>query len=153
MSGIEPPEGPIGQLRRVTAVTRVVRRAGGVLPFARDLLQPYGSTLCTALPGDLTRAPVAAFAAHASAGPHVVGGAFFAFCQAAYHRWGQWHAAGGAGALVDALARRLVEVGGPVRCGVRVLRIEAGPRPAVHIHAGERLPARAVVAAIDPRTA
>jgi beta-carotene ketolase (CrtO type) len=48
---------------------------------------------------DLTRGPVAAFAAHAGVGPTTPGGAAFVFWQAAYHLFGQWHGqSGGRGA-------------------------------------------------------
>ena len=64
------------------------------------------------LPSDLTRGPVAAFAAHAGVGPTVPGGALFAFWQAAYHLFGQWHGRGGAQNLTDALVTRLRSLGG-----------------------------------------
>lgn len=107
------------------------------------------------LGSDLTRAPIAAFAAHSSAGPHLPGSAFFAIWQAAYHRFGQWHAHGGAQGLVDALVDRLTSLGGQVRTGALVTRIEAPGAVvrAVHLAGGERLPASTVVTAIDPKTA
>lgn len=69
----------------------------------RDVLGPYDSLLKRWLPSDLTRGPVAAFAAHAGVGPTSSGGALFAYWQAAYHLSGQYHARGGAQALTDAL--------------------------------------------------
>jgi len=65
----------------------------------------------------------AAFAAHASVGPAVPGGALFAFWQAAYHLFGQWHGAGGAQKLTDALVHRLRASGGELRCSAPVARI------------------------------
>jgi phytoene dehydrogenase-like protein len=111
-------------LRRTPQAVRVLRRGG--LRLTSELLGGYGSLLRGRLPSDLTRGPVSAFAAHASAGPDVAGGALFGFWQAAYHRHGQWHAAGGAQGLTDALTRRLTELGGELRCDARVARIEAG---------------------------
>ena len=107
------------------------------------------------LHSDLARGPVAAFAAHASAGPLTPGGALFAFWQAAYHRFGQWHAVGGSAALIAALVRRLESYGGAVRCGAPVARIDTtgGRARAVILEDGERLDADLVVTAIDPRTA
>ncbi|MCA1691224.1 MAG: NAD(P)/FAD-dependent oxidoreductase [Actinobacteria bacterium] len=121
----------------------------------RDLLGPYDALLRRWLPSDLTRGPVAAFAAHAGMGPRASGGSLFAFWQAAYHLFGQWHAAGGAQGLIDALVRRLTQLGGTVRCSSPVARIETsgGQVRAVVLEGGERIPATTVVTAMDPRTA
>ncbi|MFN2569956.1 MAG: phytoene desaturase family protein [Candidatus Dormibacteria bacterium] len=122
---------------------------------ARDLLSPYDLLLRRRLPSDLTRGPVAAFAAHAGVGPLVPGGALFAFWQAAYHLFGQWHARGGAQGLIDALVVRLESLGGRLRCSAPVARIEShgGRVRAVITDGGERIPASAVVTAMDPKVA
>ncbi|MFN2606782.1 MAG: phytoene desaturase family protein [Acidimicrobiales bacterium] len=122
---------------------------------ARDVLGPYDSLLRRRLPSDLTRGPVAAFAAHAASGPSLPGGALYAFWQAAYHLFGQWHARGGAQGLTDALVGRLASLGGELRCGAPVARIEAhgGTVRAVVTEDGERIPARSVVTALDPKVA
>src|SRR5205085_12282574 len=121
----------------------------------RDLLGPYDSLLRRWLPSNLTRGPVAAFAAHAAVGPSLPGGAVFAFWQAAYHLFGQWHARGGAQSLTDALVRRLRSFGGELRCSTRVEQIEsaAGRVTAVVTQGGERIAAFAVVTAVDPKVA
>jgi phytoene dehydrogenase-like protein len=139
---------------RLGAVAAAVRRAGP-LALARDVLGPYDSLLRRWLPSDLTRGPVAAFAAHAAVGPSLPGGALFAFWQAAYHLFGQWHARGGAQSLTDALIRRLGALGGEVRCGQPVARIEAGGGRVAGVvtEGGERVAARAVVTAVEPRLA
>jgi phytoene dehydrogenase-like protein len=120
-----------------------------------ELLGPYGRLLEGRLRSDLTRGPVAAFAAHASASPLAPGGAPFAFWQAAYHRFGQWHAVGGSGTLTAALVRRLESLGGRVRCDAPVARIDAagGRARAVALEDGERICADAVITAMDPKTA
>lgn len=59
------------------------------LATVRDLLGPYDPLLRRWLLSDLTRGPVAAFAAHAGVGPSAPGGALFAFWQAVYHLFGQ----------------------------------------------------------------
>lgn len=125
------------------------------LSVARDLLGPYDSLLRRRLSSDLTRGPVAAFAAHAGVGPTGAGGALFAFWQAAYHLHGQWHAMGGAQALTDALVKRLGSSGGQLRCSSRVERIEssAGKVRAVVLEGGERIAAETVITAIDPTRA
>ncbi len=139
-------------LRRVGSAVRAVRRADGVGPLLADVLGPYGSLLTSALDTELIRAPVAAFAAHSSAGPALAGGGFFALWQAAYHRHGQWHAIGGAQALVDALVARLHSFGGTLRTGAPVRRITTGAAgvTGVELAGGERLAADVVVTAIDP---
>jgi len=121
----------------------------------RDVLGPYDSLLRRRLPSDLTRGPVAAFAAHAASGPSLPGGAMYAFWQAAYHLFGQWHARGGAQGLTDALVTRLGSLGGELRCSAPVARIEApgGRVTAVVTEDGARIPTRAVVTAMDPKTA
>ncbi|MDP8955040.1 MAG: NAD(P)/FAD-dependent oxidoreductase [Actinomycetota bacterium] len=139
--------------RRLAHLARALRP--GPLGAVRDVLGPYESLLARRLTSDLTRGPVAAFAAHAGMGPATPGGALYAFWQAAYHRFGQWHARGGAQGLTDALVRRAVSLGVEVRCAAGVARIEAprGRVRAVVTEAGERLVCSAVVTAMDPKTA
>ena len=62
---------------------------------------------------------------------------------------------GGAQGLTDALVTRLASLGGELRCGARVARIEApgGRVRAVVTEAGERIEATAVITAIDPQVA
>jgi phytoene dehydrogenase-like protein len=138
--------------RRLAAVARVVR--GGFMERSRDLLGPYDSLLRRWLPSELTRAPVAAFAAHAGVGPTVPGGAIYAFWQAAYHRFGQWHGHGGAQNLTDALLTRAAAWGVEVRTGTPVERIVAtGGRVRGVRVGGEELRAPVVLAATDARQA
>ena len=121
----------------------------------RDVLSPYDSLLRRKLGSDLTRGPVAAFAAHAGVGPTVPGGALFAYWQAVYHLFGQWHGRGGSQNLTDALVTRLRALGGQLRCSAPVARIEApgGHVRAVILEDGERFPTTMVITAIDPKTA
>ncbi|MGH9268054.1 MAG: phytoene desaturase family protein, partial [Acidimicrobiales bacterium] len=137
---------------RLADLARCARRP---LATTRDLLSPYGSLLGRRLPSDLVRGAVAAFAAHAGVGPTLPGGAIFAFWQAAYHLFGQWHARGGAQSLTDALARRLAALGGELRGAAPVARIEtgAGRVRAVVTEAGERIEAANVITAVDPQLA
>ncbi|MDQ3980642.1 MAG: NAD(P)/FAD-dependent oxidoreductase [Actinomycetota bacterium] len=138
---------------RAASLLRVLRRQP--LTAIRDVLGPYDALLRRWLASDLTRGPVAAFAAHAGVGPAAAGGAVFAFWQAAYHQFGQWHAVGGAQGLVDALVRRLRALGGQLRCSAPVVRIEApgGRVRAVVLGGGERLAAATVITAFDPQVA
>lgn len=139
--------------QRVTAAARVLRR--GPMVAARDLMAPYDTLLRRHLLSDLTRGPVAAFAAHAAVSPTLPGGAMYGFWQAAYHRYGQWHARGGAQGLTDALMFRLRALGGEVRCSARVRTIDApaGQVQSVTLADGERIDAATVITAINPKTA
>lgn len=145
---------PAEQLGRALTAARLLR--AGPVTLTRDLLSSYDALLKRRLASDLTRGPVAAFAAHANVGPNTPGGALFAFWQAAYHLYGQWHARGGAQGLTDALMARLASYGRTeVRCGAAVAAIEApkGRVAAVRLESGERIPAAAIITAMDPQTA
>ena len=139
--------------REVLAVVRALR--AGPLRRLRDLVSPYDTLLRRQLPSDLTRGPVAAFAAHGGVGPAVPGGALFALWQAAYHRYGQWHAKGGAQGLTDALLTRARCLGVEVRCSAPVTAIEHRNRQVtgVVIGDGEYVRVATVIAAIHPQRA
>jgi phytoene desaturase len=66
-------------------------------------------------------------------------------------RFGGWYLRGGLGTLADELVRRVIAVGGKIRTGTEVTRIEtAGDRVSgVRLAAGGRLPADVVVANAD----
>jgi len=138
---------------RVRAALRVLGR--GPVTAARDMLAPYDTLLRRHLRSDLTRGPVAAFAAHAAVSPVLPGGAMFGFWQAAYHRFGQWHARGGAQGLTDALMRRAESLGVRVRCSAPVARITTrdGRARAVVLEDGEQISAATVITAINPQVA
>ncbi|WP_171113254.1 NAD(P)/FAD-dependent oxidoreductase [Streptomyces sp. Z423-1] len=141
--------------RQMIAGVQALARNGGPVGLAGLLLQPYGRVLRERLGSELVRAPVSAFAAHASASPDEPGSALFGLWQAFYHQVGQWHAVGGSQGLIDALARRLESYGGQWRTGAAVERItRTGSRvTGVVLESGERLTTDAVVTAIDPRMA
>ncbi len=159
VSGLESGSTATGVLKgaasKLLSLLQGLKRAGGPAGLAHDLVTPYGALLQTALPSDLTRAPISSFASHSSAGPHQPGGSFFVFWQAAYHLFGQWHPRGGSQSLTTALISRLEEWGGEVRTGSVVESIDArgGAARAVILDSGERIAAVAVVTAIDVQTA
>ena len=159
VTGLESGSTPGGVLKGVAdklwPLLQGVKRSGGPIGLARDLVTPYGALLDRLLLSDLTRAPVSAFASHSSAGPHQAGGSFYVLWQAAYHLFGQWHPRGGSQALTDALVRRLEGWGGEVRSSSPVARIDArsGTATAVELEDGTRVDAAAVVTAIDVQTA
>ncbi len=139
---------------RLATLARLLRVGPGEL--TRDLLGSYDELLKRWLASDLTCGPVSAFAAHANVGPNMPGGALFALWQAAYHLFGQWHARGGAQALIDALLVRLASYGrAEVRLNAPVARIEApnGRTQAVLLETGERIATDAIITAMDPKQA
>lgn len=158
-AGLEAGASPARQLRqlptRAVAGAQALARNGGPMGLARLLASPYGRVLRERLGSDLVRAPVSAFAAHASASPEQPGSALYGLWQAFYHQVGQWHAVGGSQGLVDALARRLAALGGEWRTGAAAARItRIGDRvTGVELESGEHLAADAVLTAMDPRTA
>jgi phytoene dehydrogenase-like protein len=140
---------------QLKALAQGVKRAGGPVGLAHDLVMPYGALLQTALPSDLTRAPISSFASHSSAGPHQPGGSFYVFWQAAYHLNGQWHPKGGSQSLTTALVKRLEQWGGEVRTDAVAETIDArgGTARGVTLQTGERIAASAVITAVDVQTA
>jgi len=135
-------------------LARMLRRLGPA-GLASTLAAPYRRLLDEYLPSERLRAPIAALAAHATVGPDQPGGSFYAIWQAAYHLSGMWHPRGGSGSLALALERRLVSLGGRVRTGADVARIELrrGRVAGVTLRSGEKIAARTVVAAINPKIA
>jgi phytoene dehydrogenase-like protein len=140
---------------QLKALAQGVKRAGGPVGLAHDLVMPYGALLQTALPSDLTRAPISSFASHSSAGPHQPGGSFYVFWQAAHHLNGQWHPKGGSQSLTTALVKRLEQWGGEVRTDAVAETIDArgGTARGVTLQTGERIAASAVITAVDVQTA
>ncbi len=139
--------------KALSSIFRVLLRAR---PFhlTSQLLGPYGPLVEEKFQTEYARAGVVPLAAHGSLGPHTPGAAFFVFFQAAYHRYGNWHARGGSGALAQAMCKRLEAWGGEVRTSARVDRILVHGRvTGVELADGERIEAPRVVAALNPQTA
>jgi phytoene dehydrogenase-like protein len=158
MTGIEAGARPSRILRklpgRIVNLAQAVARNDGPMGLVREVVAPYERLLSQRFPSELTRAPIAAFAAHSSASPTLPGSAFYSFWQAAYHRYGQWHAVGGSQGLTDALLARLAALGGTVRTSAPVARIVADGRVrGVELADGERIAAPVVVTAINPKVA
>lgn len=86
--------------------------------------------------------------------PLLIGGnpyespAIYALIHELERRWGVWFAAGGTGALVSALAKLFVDIGGVLRTGAEVTQIEvgaAGRATGIALSGGARIPADVVV--------
>ena len=158
-AGLEAGAGPARQLHRlpvrVWAATQALARNGGPLGLAQLLLSPYGRVLEQRLTSDRVRAPISAFAAHASASPTTPGSAIYGLWQAFYHQVGQWHAVGGAQGLVDALTRRLGSYGGRWRTNAAVTRVTRDGRrvTGVDLESGEHITTSCVITALNPKIA
>ena len=158
-AGLEAGAGPVRQLHRlparVWAATQALTRNGGPLGLAQLLLSPYGRVLEQRLSSDRVRAPVSAFAAHASASPTTPGSAIYGLWQAFYHQVGQWHAVGGAQGLIDALTRRLESYGGRWRTDAVVTRVTRDSQrvTGVDLESGEHITTSCVITAINPKVA
>jgi phytoene dehydrogenase-like protein len=140
---------------RAWAAGQALARNGGPLGLVQLLLSPYGQVLRQRLTSDQVRAPISAFAAHASASPTAPGSAIYGLWQAFYHQVGQWHAVGGSQGLIDALARRLESYGGQWRTEAAVARVTRDRQrvTGVELESGEHISSSCVVTAIDPQTA
>lgn len=127
----------------------------GPLGLATLVLSPYGRVLEEELATEALGAPIAALAAHSTISPTALGGAFYVLWQAAYHRFGMWHAEGGSGSLARALVHCLQAQGGTVRTRARVARVllQDGRAAGIALASGEQLAADIVVTAINPQTA
>ena len=148
--------GPKEWGRRLASAYKALRRAGPLrAPYM--MVSPYGTLLEETFETEHARVGFAALAAHATAGPHSPTSGFFVLWQAAYHRYGNWHAKGGSGALTQAMHRRLESWGGEVRTGARVdrLLVQDAPRrvTGVRLAGGEEIAAPSVICAINPQTA
>ncbi|MGH3882412.1 MAG: phytoene desaturase family protein [Pseudonocardiaceae bacterium] len=158
-AGLDAGTGRAGRWHRlpvtVWAAGQALARNGGPLGLAQLLLSPYGRVLQQRLTCDRVRAPISAFAAHASASPTAPGSAIYGLWQAFYHQVGQWHAVGGSQGLTDALACRLESYGGQWRTDAAVARVTRGRQrvTGVELESGEHISASCVVTAIDPQTA
>lgn len=139
--------------RWMRAAGQLLRRSN-LKQLASSLSGPYGPLLRERFATEKARMGYVTLAAHGSLGPHTPGAAFFVFWQAAYHRYGNWHARGGSGALARALRRRLEAWGGTVRTQAPAVRIRADERVrGIELQDGTAIETRTVVAATDPQTA
>jgi phytoene dehydrogenase-like protein len=73
------------------------------LRLASTLAGPYGPLLYEWFQTEHARTGLLTLAAHGTLGPYTPGAAFFVFWQAAYHRYGNWHARGGSGEMLNML--------------------------------------------------
>ncbi|MFF8288786.1 phytoene desaturase family protein [Streptomyces sp. NPDC016309] len=140
------PFPPVAAAARLAAR---VRAAGG-LRLARTMVLPVRRLAEEEFRGEGGRLLLAGNALHADLAPEAAGSGGFGWLMAML---GQAHGfpvpVGGAGALTDALVRRLQRRGGVVRCGERVVEVvvRGGRAVAVRTASGETVPVnRAVLA-------
>ncbi|QGV82391.1 phytoene desaturase family protein [Streptomyces ficellus] len=138
---------------RPTARLAARLRAAGGLRLARMMVLPVRRLAEEEFRGEGGRLLLAGNALHADLAPEAAGSGGFGWLMSML---GQSHGfpvpLGGAGALVDALVRRLERRGGVVRCGERVVEVtvRAGRAVAVRTAGGETVPVnRAVLADVS----
>ncbi|WP_030749051.1 NAD(P)/FAD-dependent oxidoreductase [Streptomyces sp. NRRL S-31] len=136
----------------VKAATRLLwrLRAAGGLRTARSLVLPVRRLGEEEFRGEGGRLLLAGNALHADLAPETAGSGGFGWLMSMLGQtYGFPVPVGGAGALTDALVRRLRSRGGEVRCGQRVQRVTVRGRRAVGVRTagGETVPARRAVLA------
>ncbi|QFR02125.1 NAD(P)/FAD-dependent oxidoreductase [Streptomyces phaeolivaceus] len=143
---------PFPPLRATTRLAVRLRAAGG-LRLARTLLLPVRRMGAEEFAGEGGRLLLAGNALHADLAPEAAGSGGFGWLMSMLGQtYGFPVPVGGAGALTDALVRRLRARGGSVRCGQRVDRIvvrdgrAVGVRTADGVHIAAR---RAVLADVS----
>ncbi|MFF8316116.1 phytoene desaturase family protein [Streptomyces bobili] len=140
---------PFPPLRAGTRLAVRLRAAGG-LRLARTLLLPVRRMGAEEFGGDGGRLLLAGNALHADLAPEAAGSGGFGWLMSMLGQtYGFPVPAGGAGALTDALVRRLRSRGGTLRCGLRVDRVVVRDGRAVGVRTadGATLTARRAVLA------
>jgi phytoene dehydrogenase-like protein len=140
---------PFPPLRAGTRLAVRLRAAGG-LRLARTLLLPVRRMGAEEFGGEGGRLLLAGNALHADLAPEAAGSGGFGWLMSMLGQtYGFPVPVGGAGALTDALVRRLRSRGGTLRCGQRVERVVVrdGRAVGVRIADGGRLAARRAVLA------
>ncbi|MDQ0994358.1 NAD(P)/FAD-dependent oxidoreductase [Streptomyces sp. V3I7] len=125
-------------------------RAGGALRLARRMLLPVRRLGEEEFDGEGGRLLLAGNALHADLGPEAAGSGGFGWLLTMLGQtYGFPVPVGGAGALTDALVRRLERRGGHVRCGERVTEVVVSGGRAVGVRTadGDAVPARRAVLA------
>ncbi|MFE9812259.1 phytoene desaturase family protein [Streptomyces sp. NPDC005548] len=125
-------------------------RTGGGLRLARSLMLPVRRLGEEEFEGEGGRLLLAGNALHADLAPEMAGSGGFGWLMSMLGQtYGFPVPRGGAGALTDALVRRLARLGGAVRCGKRVeeVVVRDGRAVAVRTADGETVPARRAVLA------
>ncbi len=144
--------GPFPPVRASARLAAAFRRDS--LTLARRMLAS-SATLGLELFGNARAAAwLSGTVTHGDITPGSSGGAAFAVVLALLgHAVGWPYPRGGSGRLTDALAERLRELGGELRCGAPAAAIETGGGRArgVRLAGGERIAADAVISTLTPR--
>jgi phytoene dehydrogenase-like protein len=146
LSGFPPVRGP----------AELVARGGvhAALDFTRLLLMSAQALARELFADDGSRAWLYGAAMHGDVPPSGAGSAIAAaYLELLGHAVGWPSPEGGAGRLAGALAGRLAELGGEVRCDARVTRVavERGRVTGVETHDGDRVGTPLVVADVTPK--
>lgn len=137
-----PVRAGLGALRRLPSV--------GGLGFVREMLTPVADIGRQRFGGEAPRLLLAGNAGHADIPLNSPGSGLMGILMTMLGQTvGFPVPEGGAGMLAQALARRVLSLGGEIRCGAEVtgIDVEAGRAVAVRTVHGDRLPARRAVVA------
>jgi phytoene dehydrogenase-like protein len=142
-----PTLGALG--RRGAGLIRGSRGRGGGTALVREFVEPAEAALARRFDDPRLRAALGWWAAQSGPPPHAVGTAPMAGTAALFHMRAAGRPRGGSGRLSEALAARLSSYGAAIRTADPVTSIEPrrGRRCVVATASGERIEARAVVAA------
>lgn len=145
----EPPARALRHLARLGRETRL-----GGLELSRQMLASGEALLDAHFADERLKTALAWLGAQAGPPPHQTGTADLVGWNALLHTIPPGHPKGGSGMLTVALARRLEALGGRLRLGdgARRIRVRDDVAVGVDTDSGERLAARAVVAACHVRT-
>lgn len=137
-----PVRAGLGALRRIPSV--------GGLEFVREMLTPVADIGRQRFGGEAPRVLLAGNAGHADIPLNAPGSGLMGILMSMLGQTvGFPVPEGGAGMLAQALARRVLSLGGEIRCGAEVtgIDVESGRAVAVRTVHGDRLPARRAVIA------
>jgi phytoene dehydrogenase-like protein len=131
------------------------RHPGGRADLARSFMRPAEALVADTFEDTRLRAAIGWWAAQSGPPPHAVGTAPIAGSIAMFHLQAAGRPRGGSGRFTEALAARLTAEGGTIRAGDGAASITVGAPPecAVTTASGERISARAVLAACHVVTA
>jgi phytoene desaturase len=137
---------------RLLDFARIFARYPRIIPNLRYAMQPYGKLLRDLFQHPYTRRLMSNYSVIGGLPPSLQSGMMLWLCYAEHQ--GMFYPRGGMGAVPQAMARALADVGGELRLGSRVERIilEKGRARGVTLTDGTRLTARAVVSGINAGT-
>lgn len=137
-----------------TMARRGLANLGSITRAARTMMASPAATLDAQFESPVLRAALANFAAGSTAPLDQPGSGLILALMAMQHEWGVARPVGGMGAFADTLAKIGTNHGVVFKtgCGVRAITLRGGRTAGVELEDGERIEARDVIGAVDPKT-